>query len=268
MKKLLVLALSVVMVLAFAAVSMAASTVTVSGAVVLEIQNNSTATTTTAVMNDIDNTNIKVSAKLNDDVTAQAQLDFGTFNVGANQVVPAWDATYLQVANFGPGTLQMGHTTFGTSGLDILSCATGMGTYDANYEFALGGGLKLKLADTVVTNGTNAVQLNYASDTLGGNIYYNTADKSYDVLVSYKMGAVKFQAVDGKNSTGGTAYGVEVIYTQDALGAFFEYDNCVGDKAQEDAQISYTMDNGFATIFRVINNDINTLERLEFKVAF
>ena len=286
MKKLLVLALAVVMVLAFAAVSMAAPTVTVGGLVAFETVN--TTDLTKVVMNDIDCTNIHVVGQLSDDVSVHAQLDFGNA-AGKNDITlinPYWDATYLQVANFGPGTLQMGHTTWGTTGLDILSSASGMGVFDFNYEVALGGGLKVKLGDTVATDAAfasnlpNAVQVNYSQDAITANVYYAPFNSSYDVYFAYKLSdTVTLKVVDGAGAkvTGvdqKSQYGVEAAFAQGALGGFLEYDNLATNNAQITGQVSYAMDNGFTTILRVKNvaavdaTPAATTTYLECKVGF
>jgi hypothetical protein len=221
MKKLLVLALSVVMILAFAAVSMAAATVTIGGELAVTNQwGSADGNTGYGRLNGDDSSNVKITAALNDDVSAVFQIDL-PFNLGqtGTTISDTWgnsnayfDNSYIQVKNLAGGTLKVGRTGWQSPGLDInMRNAKGYesdpnGDADpalinvvyaypvADSGFTVTGGYQFAHTGAEVqTNtwenldGMGAVEVNYTKDQYIADAFYNALDASYDVMFGYKV---------------------------------------------------------------------------------
>jgi hypothetical protein len=308
MKKLLVLVLSVVMVLSIAAIAMADPTITINGELAVTDQWGSTTVAGSGYgrLNGDDTSNVKITAALNDDVSAVFQIDV-PFNYGQNGTdiespqktqSAYFDNSYIQVKNVAGGIFKIGKTGWQAPGLDINERnSTGFQT-DPNGDedntllnavyaypvadtgFTVTGGYQFahNAATALVDNAQNvdgmfAVDANYTKDQIIGDVFYNTLNDSYDVLVGYKLtDAFTVKAMVGE--TGNKEIwsddtttnklkqfsndGVVLAYADGAFKATLEYDGWAKDFKDHDSaeyvRVAYTFANGFGVQYDW-NND-------------
>lgn len=310
MKKLLVIALAAMLVLGFAAIAMADPSVAINGEVAATFgwssASGANGNTFYGRMNGDDQTNIKFTAALNDDVSAVIQIDFPTIwgqNVGnsnylsgtliptltpSGQNLPVnnaayFDNTYIQVKNLYGGTLKVGKTGWESPGLTInMRNSTGFENDPGNDtdDSMINAAYVVPVADGLT------VGVGYEMANPDASI--NTAWENCDGMAAVDINYTKDQLIlDGFYNTWDTSYDILVGYkVTDAFvvkvmngsnGDIFLYN---GEKKSQynntGAELNYTIGafnavleyDSWANGYAAANNVANSCEYLRLSYKF